>query len=143
MSRVTEHLSRICRRCIEQVSADILEQCEKLNADHGDPSVMDIFRYYNILQAGRPEGNMGSHFDPGLLTLKPVSKVPGLDVLDRVTGEWVDAESIATPGKCLLLFVGETLELLTEGNFKACSHRVHTETHHRLSVVYEMRSHHV
>ena len=34
----------------------------------------------------------------GLLTATPCSAVPGLQVLDNVTEEWVDAESAATCG---------------------------------------------
>jgi isopenicillin N synthase-like dioxygenase len=139
----TQHLSQICRRCAAELDGDVLRQCEELEAEHRDPSVVDIFRYFNVMREGRSEGNMGSHYDPGLFTLKPVSKVPGLDVLDRETGEWVDVEAVATPGQDLLLFCGETLEMLTEGEFKATSHRVHTEGQERFSMVYEMRSHHV
>lgn len=142
VNRHTQHLSHVCRMCVDAVGRGVLRQCEDLEAEHGDPSVVDIFQYFNVLREGRPEGNMGSHFDPGLLTLKPVSPVPGLDVLDAGSGRWIDLEAVATPMQDLLIFSGETLEALTEGEFKATSHRVHTEGHERLSIVYEMRSHH-
>ena len=86
---------------------------------------------------------MGAHFNPGLLTLKAVSHVAGLDVLDHESGTWLNVESAANPTEDLLIFTGETLELVTEGEYKACSHRGHSEGEARVSVVYEMRSHHV
>ena len=106
MSQQTRHLAQVCRLCVAAVGREALQQCEELEAEHGDPSVMDIFRYFNVLQEGRPEGNMGSHFDPGLFTLKPVSRVPGLDVLDAANGRWINVEAAATPGQDLLMFSG-------------------------------------
>ena len=45
---------------------------------------------------------------------------------------------------CLVAFVNDqTLEMLTNEDFKAASHRVHSEGQKRFSMVYEMRSHHV
>ena len=62
-------------------------------------------------------------------------------------GTWTNVENSVTeasktPGRQLLMFCGETLQLLTDGEFKATSHRVHTESAERLSIVYEMRTHH-
>ena len=49
-------------------------------------------------------GGMGAHFDPGLLTVKPVSAVPGLEVWCAAEKRWVRAEE--TSGQAAGLTAG-------------------------------------
>jgi hypothetical protein len=99
---------------------------------------------------------MGSHTDPGLLTITPCSAIPALELLDTATGEWVGAEhpdvcgGTHGPGQGerereglggdhrLLLFAGDALEDCGCGCV-AVSHRVRRTAGKRLSLVYEMR----
>ena len=73
--------------------------------------------------------------------------MPGLEVLDNATEEWVDAESAATCGVTgrdgrhkLLIFAGDSLE--DWFGVAAAQHRVMRDvaSRARLSLVYEMRT---
>ena len=110
----------------------------------GDPSVLDLFFYRN--DSTSDGENMSSHSDPGLLTITPCSAVPGLEVQDAATGEWVDAETAEISGvsgkdgdHALLVFAGDSLEELGL-RCTATAHRVRRADEPRLSLVYEMRS---
>ena len=87
----------------------------------GDPSVLDIFVYPNQ-HSSLP--NMRAHTDPGLLTLTVASEVPGLEIRDRSTGEWIDVEALCDAGSDLIVFCGEALSLATNNRYAATLHRV-------------------
>ena len=117
----------------------------------GDPSVLDIFHYAHDLNDRRHHDGasdarryaMGSHTDPGLLTITPCSTIPALELQDYSSGEWVDAESPDISGFSgtqgnhgLLVFAGDALE---DCGCIAVAHRVRRTKEERLSLVYEMR----
>ncbi len=68
------------------------------------------------------------HTDFGLLTIVPVSRVPGLQLWKQDAQEWMAVEEIyrqdETEGMKLVVFCGETLQHATNGYFKAARHRV-------------------
>jgi len=69
------------------------------------------------------------HVDPSLLVVEPIAEVPGLEVLDQAAGEWVSVEACARSGQGgqeWVLFGGRALEAATQGQIKACRHRVTT-----------------
>lgn len=75
--------------------------------EFGDPSVLDLFWYFNQHQRQGDEGNMGDHLgeiarakshygcpDPGFVTIKACSDVAGLQVFDVAAEEWIDVEEV-------------------------------------------------
>jgi isopenicillin N synthase-like dioxygenase len=107
------------------------------SAQRGDASVLDLFHYHN--RGFESDVNMGSHADPGLLTVTPCSEVPGLELLDQATLSWVDIEALPEAAHSLVLFTGDGVEEFTGGAWRATTHRVRTADRARLSIVYEMR----
>lgn len=94
----------------------------------------------------------GEHVDPGLLTVVPVSAIPGLAVRRHDTGLWEPVEDglwrsadrerscAADPPAACVVIGGWALQRLTEGRFLATVHRVDNCGHQRrLSCVYELR----
>eukprot|EP01120_Amphizonella_sp_Union-15-10_P003408 TRINITY_DN13828_c0_g1_i1.p1 TRINITY_DN13828_c0_g1~~TRINITY_DN13828_c0_g1_i1.p1 ORF type:complete len:304 (+),score=72.63 TRINITY_DN13828_c0_g1_i1:31-912(+) len=64
------------------------------------------------------------HQDTGLLTLAVVSKVPGLQIFDKRSQDWLEVEKLYPP-KTLLLWLGEKVPLFSGSNdFEATLHRV-------------------
>jgi len=109
-----------------------------------DGSVLDAFVYRAEKRAGGGDGggdallHMGSHTDPGVLTLKLASATAGLEVRDGATGAWVDLESGS--GAELLVLAADALEHASGAAIRAAPHRVAAATDERLSLVYEMRA---
>lgn len=114
-----------------------------------DGSVLDAFVYRAERRAGGSGGgddggdggdallHMGSHTDPGVLTLKLASATAGLQVRDGATGGWVDLESGGADE--LLVLAADALEHASGAAIRAAPHRVAAATNERLSLVYEMR----
>ena len=71
---------------------------------------------------GAEENQFGiaPHCDHGFITMLPVSKEPGLQVLAR-TGNWINVE---IPDKAILVNAGEFMHRWTNGRFFATPHRV-------------------
>lgn len=83
---------------------------------------------------------MGSHLDPGLLTIKVASQeAPGFEAWSREEQRWVEIEAEAAPGQVLVI-AGETMATLSEGAIPATDHRVALADTERLSLVFEMRT---
>ncbi|CAJ1357380.1 unnamed protein product [Effrenium voratum] len=70
------------------------------------------------------------HTDSSFLTLAPVGSAPGLQFRDR-DERWLDVESGLAKGECLVVFVGDFLEVLTKGTYAAARHRVCKDTEGR------------
>ena len=134
----------------------------------GDTSVIDLFLYPNLEARALNMPNMRTHTDPGLLTITRASRTPGLQIMDTSSREWRDVEE-ATSGihaltnptteatnptnvvanstheatslsaESLILFCGESLEVLSAGRYEATPHRVRHASSPRLSVVFELR----
>lgn len=105
----------------------LLDGCLTLPEKQGDitPSLLRLFRYFP------GSGFATQHVDLGFLTLC-VGDGRGLQVLDRIKNEWIDA-----PGPTIL--VGETLRVLTCGMVQAGEHRVVENLNGRSSVVFALR----
>ena len=105
----------------------------------GDPSVLDLFVYPNMA----PDVvNMRAHTDPGLLTLTLCSESPGLQILDRSSGLWVDVEAsgeACVPGRDCIVLCGEALQASSHGVYEATLHRVRHAKQPRISTVFELR----
>lgn len=97
---------------------------------------------------------LAEHTDPGILTVKRVSEVPGVKVFDRSApgcegegnfarqGAWVDIESLASTDD-ILVWAGDQLGAAAKNDgcrVRAVDHRVDTPISvERSSFVYELR----
>lgn len=152
--RLLESTSTAVLRALGEQAAIAPPHIAAITADNerwGDPSVLDLFHYTATSQGGSRAAEapgqyaMGSHTDPGLLTITPCSAVAALELQDSATGDWVDAEHPDVSGVSgtqgnhrLLLFAGDALEDCAVG-CAAVAHRVRRTAERRLSLVYEMR----
>lgn len=105
----------------------LLDGCLTLPEKQEDitPSLLRLFRYFP------GSGFAAQHVDLGFLTLC-VGDGRGLQVLNRLKNEWIDA-----PGPTIL--VGETLRVLTCGMVQAGEHRVVENPNGRSSIVFALR----
>lgn len=97
-----------------------------------DPTL--LFRIFHYPAGGadpdRPptDWGVGEHTDYGLLTLLAHDGTPGLQV--RTPAGWVDVEPVAGGLICNL---GDMLDRMTDGRYRATAHRVAVPTADRLS----------
>jgi len=70
---------------------------------------------------GNSDVNARAHFDTDVVTILLPGEVGGLQVLHR-DGEWMDVEPL--PG-CLVVNIGNMLEVWSGGRFRSTMHRVH------------------
>lgn len=79
----------------------------------------------------------------GLITLAPISTVPGLEVLDWHSMKWEPIEKIYTPYKHIVVFVGELGSELTGRTYVATRHQVvqdaQNDKQNRVSIPFLMR----
>jgi len=109
---------------------NLLDLCD---TDGGESSRIgagaDVLRLYRYLRPKNepPPGIFRAatsvHCDMGLLTLCPLSTLPGLMILDPKTIVWKSVEEGATPSS-LLIFAGETLCQISKGFLPAALHYV-------------------
>lgn len=97
-----------------------------------DPTV--LFRIFHYPAVADPPGpgagwGVGEHTDYGLLTLLAQDGTGGLEV--ATADEWVEVEPIPDALVCNL---GDMLERLSAGRFRATPHRVRTPTIDRISM---------
>ena len=95
---------------------------------HKPPSQLRLIHYPYNPTAGEAFG-IGSHTDYECLTLLS-STAPGLEVLNSA-GRWIDAPPL--PG-ALVVNIGDMMEIWTNGEFVATSHRVRPVKEERYSV---------
>ncbi|KAL1508573.1 hypothetical protein AB1Y20_004672 [Prymnesium parvum] len=138
-------MEAIATRCLAALPAG-RRLCDRLAARRQDPSVLDAFLYTRgeaLCGGGGGAMHMEAHTDPGLLTLKRVSAVAGLQVYHR--GAWLPVEE-AYDQTHLLLLAADQLEQATRGEvggaIRAASHRVAAAPAggERLALVYELRA---
>lgn len=91
------------------------------------PSQLRLIHYPYNPAAGEAMG-IGSHTDYECLTLL-YSTAPGLEVLNSA-GQWIDAPPV--PG-ALVINIGDMMEIWTNGEFVATSHRVRPVKEERFS----------
>ena len=108
------------------------DPCVKLPTQKRTPTLLRIFRYERPRAGCESKVNAEAHKDLGLLSLV-VGESPGLQCLDVSTKNWVGVEEARNlpagareegGGLTLTLLVGETLEWLSNGTYKAGTHRV-------------------
>ncbi|WP_434969869.1 isopenicillin N synthase family dioxygenase [Microbacterium sp. bgisy207] len=118
----TAHLTTVGRRLLtawaESLGADPRALLPLF--DDAPATLLKIVRYPGVPDSAPSRQGVGSHKDPGVLTLlwiEPGS--PGLQVEYR--GEWVDVPPV---DGALIVNIGELLEWATDGYLRATVHRV-------------------
>ncbi|CAN0313673.1 unnamed protein product, partial [Phaeothamnion confervicola] len=113
-----------------------------------DLSVCYAVRYPNVRNGqnsdrngggGASELNIGEHVDPSLFVVEPACGVAGLEVQDRVTRQWIEAEAACKTGEELIVFCGKALEGATDGRIKGTPHRVRRGKSPRTCFIYEQK----
>lgn len=68
----------------------------------------------------------GAHTDTTFLTVIPCASVPGLEILQPLTGRWVRPEAARNcrPGSDVMLLSGELLQVFGRDRYQAAVHRV-------------------
>lgn len=147
---LAEQLKKIASMLLANIAPEAESARLVAEAEHGDPSVMDMFFYFNtptivaLKDMDTPVEvlNMGDHVDPGLLTLKMCSSIPGLEVL--IDDQWVSVEGCTANNdpRHLVVLGAEQLATLTNDAMVATRHRVvHATDGARVSLVFELRTH--
>jgi hypothetical protein len=65
----------------------------------------------------------GAHTDSCFITIGLCAAEAGLEILDLISGEWINVEE-GQPSNAALIFVGDFLQVFTKGRFQAAPHRV-------------------
>lgn len=93
---------------------------DKLTSENTNMCVFHYFdnRGYSSLQ------KCMAHEDDSLVTLVPRSTYPGLHILDHAAKEWMDAEFALPDDRCMAVYPGRILSLLTGDSIRATTHRV-------------------
>jgi len=91
-----------------------------------EKSSISLIHYFAAAEDGTPSNE---HVDTGLLTLIICAQVPGLQVKDRLTEQWLEVEKMVTPGVDMFIIMGKKMELLANVHnenplFKATFHQV-------------------
>ncbi|XP_074317846.1 flavanone 3-dioxygenase 2-like [Silene latifolia] len=73
------------------------------------------------------------HTDPSLITIIQSCHVPGLQVIKN--GEWF---SVETPPNSFIVFMGNQMVVVSNGELKAVEHRVVNATEARTSIVFNL-----
>lgn len=108
-------LAAIC----EHVGLDVEEL---LGAVAEGNSTNRIIHYPPVGESTPPGAvRAAAHEDINLLTVLPASTQPGLELLDRSTGEW---RAIVTPPDVMICDTGDIMQRLTSGRLPATTHRV-------------------
>ncbi len=116
--------------------------------DDGDLSVCYALHYPNV-GGGNPPSccsssdidnmNVGEHRDPSLMVIEPCCGVPGLEVQDHRSKQWIPVESVCKEGIDLVLFCGKAMESATRGWVPATVHRVRRGTQKRVCFIFEQK----
>lgn len=155
-------LRRTTMRCLEALAGSagtaagvgglgrLLAACAAAGGGGGmasDPSVTDGFLYGATSALERTgasplEERMGTHTDPGVLTIKRVSDVAGVE-LQLHDGTWLPVEALAAPDD-LIVWAADQLQAAASGDgsrVRALPHRVAvTPGKQRLSLLFELRA---
>jgi len=102
-------------------------------------SSMSIIRYFNSTEVDKSDANeisevCDAHFDTGLVTMILVSEIPGLELVDQQTKEWVPLEKLGKPGD-LVLIMGRKVQMVFNNNAKL------EPTFHRVMIPKSTRRH--
>jgi len=97
---------------------------EHLAAHVDAKSSISLIRYFPQPTATTPSNE---HVDTGLLTFIICAAVPGLQVKDRESGQWIEVEKLVSPLEDMFVILGRKMELLAQETppyFTATEHRV-------------------
>jgi len=117
-------------------------------------SIMDNFHYFNSFNKEdhsdeRFYNNHSAHTDSGLMTAVVVTDIPGLEVYDQSTNQWIALEQLLheylpTMGKkhrqFATIFWGDSVQYLENTPLKPTLHRVGKNHKERFSVVFKQRT---
>lgn len=87
-----------------------------------DPISALRLTHYPPITSGTDEFSIAPHFDSSFMTILAQNKVPGLQILDYRTKEWIDVGIIEGT---FIVNIGEVLRRLTNGLFLATPHRAY------------------
>lgn len=98
-----------------------------LPATYFDPHFSDPISalrltHYPPIASGADEFSIAPHFDSSFMTILAQNKVPGLQIQDYRTSEWVDVGIVEGT---FIVNIGEVLRRLTNGLFLATPHRAY------------------
>lgn len=87
-----------------------------------DPVSTLRITHYPVLSAAADEYSIAPHFDSSFMTILAQNKVPGLQILDYHTNQWLDVGVIEDT---FIVNIGEALRRFTNGLFLATPHRAY------------------
>lgn len=87
-----------------------------------DPVSTLRLTHYPALSATADEYSIAPHFDSSFMTILAQNKVPGLQILDYQTDQWMDVGVIEGT---FIVNIGEVLRRFTNGLFLATPHRAY------------------
>lgn len=103
---------------------------DSLSVSSPSSSLLRICKYANSPLEETLSFAFGAHTDTSLLTVAPLSSIPGLELFDPKNQCWRDiemevVESMGNSAKnCLLVLIGEFLQVFLKQEFCASVHRV-------------------
>ncbi|MBX2848467.1 MAG: hypothetical protein KTR16_09105 [Acidiferrobacterales bacterium] len=92
------------------------------------PSQLRLLHYFDNPDAKESDSGIGAHTDYEFFTIL-LPTAPGLQVLNGI-GEWIDVPVV---DGCFVLNIGDMMELVTNGEYVATSHRVQQVKEERYS----------
>ncbi|KAK7537202.1 uncharacterized protein J3D65DRAFT_624737 [Phyllosticta citribraziliensis] len=113
----------LCLRVLELVAAALPYGPDALDELKGEPIVasMRLLHYPPQNSSAEKQFGAGAHTDFGVITLLLTDGLPGLQVQNQTTGQWV---SVPPDENAFVVNVGDMLQQITGGYFKSNLHRV-------------------
>ena len=116
--KLEEQKPMLKQREVPSLSSTLLRICRYPSGKHSAAT-----------EPGEDDIAFGSHTDTSLLTIAPHSTIPGLEIRDNLTKEWVMPEKGSKSEKykndfSIIIFTGEMLQCLSRHKYKATVHRV-------------------
>jgi isopenicillin N synthase-like dioxygenase len=109
-------------------------------------SSLSVIRYFDMSQKREEEEHVpcDAHYDTGILTMILLSEVPGLQVENRETKEWIPIEKVGRPGDFALI-MGRKIDLLAkkEVGLQPTYHRVQIPSNvvrHSILFFYDLQT---
>jgi len=150
MFAVYYFFEEIALLCLEEICKSANVPFRELMDKYGDPSpmpmdafstsVFNVYHYFNT-ESSADSCNCIPHVDPGLVTVLAKATTPGLELQHPITETWTIIENYIQDNHIILL-PGETLQRLTDNQFKGNLHRVGKASRDRINLTYEMRPKH-
>jgi len=137
-----KNFAATCEKWCDEALRELANCCEHLNhvlCDNNDQlkvidNMLRVYRYKESYD--RPDGDIGAHYDMGLLTIIPKSSSPGLKIQPPGSKKWCSIEDYLAHDE-VLLFGGMTLARLS--GIPALLHGIFTDGKFRLSAPFFQR----